>query len=214
MGALGSLDQVYGLIVMQTRRSFIKRGFFGGAVLALGGVGGLALRRGADVALPAEGLRVLGKREYAVLEAIARRVVTPQPGFPTPDEVRVAFTCDRVLALADETSQVEVRQLLELFDNALAGFLLGGRITPFTKLSSEAQDEVLREWMTSRLELRRTGYMALRTLVTSAYYGNPATWAAVGYPGPPKAFHDPTAPVWKGGSEPRPPSPGIWVEPT
>lgn len=200
---------------MQTRRSLIKRGIFGGALLALGGgTAGLLFRRGAEATAPAEGLLVLGRREYAVLEAVARRVITPQPGWPSPDELRVAFTCDRVLALADETSQVEVRQLLELFDNALAGFLLGRRVTPFTRLPPEEQDAVLAEWRTSRLELRRTGYVALRALVTSAYYGNPQSWAAVGYNGPPKAFHDPNAPVWKGGGEPRPPGNGVWVEPT
>ena len=199
---------------MHTRRSLIKRGFFGGALLAAAGAGGLVLRRGAAVTLPAEGLLVLGAREYAVLEAVARRVVVPQPGFPSPDEVRVAFACDRVLALADETAQVEARQLLELFDNALAGFLLGARLTPFTRLPPHQQDEVLAEWMNSRLAIRRTGYLALRTLVTAAYYGHPSTWAAVGYPGPPTSFHDPKAPAWRGGGQPRPPGPGVWVEPT
>jgi len=46
----------------------------------------------------------------------------------------------------------------------------------------------------------------------AAYYGNPITWPAVGYPGPPKAFHDPNAPLWKGDG-PRPPGNGVWVEP-
>jgi hypothetical protein len=199
---------------MQTRRSFIKRGIFGGALLALGGAGGLALRRGVPATLPAEGLKVLGAREYAVVEALARRMIVPQPGFPSPDELRVAFECDRVLEKADETTQVEVRQLLQLFENALVGFVFGRRVTPFTKLLAEEQDQVLNEWMTSRLALRRTGFVALRTLVVSAYYGNPKAWPAVSYPGPPRAFNDPNAPVWKGGGEVRPPSPGIWVEPT
>src|SRR5688572_19331700 len=128
---------------MQTRRSLIKRGLFGSALLALGGAGGLAIRRGEAVALPAEGLKVLGAREYAVLVAIARRMIPERQAFPTPDALRVAFEADRVLDKADETSQVEVRQLLELFDNALAGFLLGRRITPFTKLSPDDQDAVL-----------------------------------------------------------------------
>ncbi len=209
-----SLDQVYGLTRMITRRSLIKRGIFGGALLALGGAGGLALRRGASVTLPQGGLKVLGAREYAVLEAIARRLVTPAPGAPTPDELEVAAGCDRVLDRTDETSQVEVRQLLELFDNALAGFLLSGRVTPFTKLEPAEQDQVLNEWATSRLALRRTGFLALRALVTAVYYGDPKTWASVGYPGPPKAFHDPNAPVWRGGGEPRPAGNGVWVEPT
>ena len=199
---------------METRRSFIKKGLFGGALLTLGSGTALLLRRGAAVAPPAEGLKVLGLREYAVLDAVARRVIVPMPGFPTVDDVRVAFKCDRILALTDETSQVELRQLLELFDNALAGFLLGGRLTPFTKLEAAEQDEVLREWMNSRLEIRRTGYMALRTLVSSAYFINPLAWPAVGYGGPPKAFHDSNAPVWKGGGEPRPAGNGVWVEPT
>jgi len=199
---------------METRRTFIKRGLFGTALLTLGGGAGLLLRRGAAVTLPAEGLKVLGAREYAVLDAITRRIIVPLKGWPSVDEVRVAFNCDRILALTDETSQVEVRQLLELFDNALAGFLLGLRVTPFTKLDAAAQDDVLKEWMTSRLELRRTGYTALRTLVTSAYFQSPLVWPAVGYGGPPRAFHDPNAPVWKGGGEPRPPGPGVWVEPT
>jgi len=199
---------------MQTRRSIIKRGVFGAAVLALGGAGGLALRRGARVTLPAAGLKVLGLREYAVLAAVARRIVVPKPGAPTPDDLNVAAECDRVLDRTDETTQVEMRQLLQLFENALAGFLLGGRVTPFTKLDPAEQDAVLDEWMTSRLVLRRTGYAALRSLVTAVYYGNPQTWPLVGYGGPPKAFHDPNAPVWKGGGEPRPPGPGVWVEPT
>src|SRR4051812_33906472 len=188
------------LIVTETRRSFIKRGFFGGALLALGGSSGwLALRRGATVTLPPEGLKVLGQREYAVLEAIARRLVPPRPGFPDVDALRVAFHCDRTLALSDETSQVEMRQLLELFDNALAGMLLGARATPFTRLEPSEQDAVLNEWMTSRLVLRRTGFTAVRTLVMAVYFGNPGSWGAIGYRGPPAAFHDPNAPEWRGG---------------
>jgi hypothetical protein len=199
---------------METRRSLLKRGLFGTALLAVGGGTGLALRKSRLIDAPPEGLMVLGEREYSVLDAISRRLITPQPGFPGVDELRVAFTCDRVLALTDETSQVEFRQLLELFESALAGFLFGARLTPFTQLGPDEQDRVLREWMTSALAVRRTGYLAIRSLVLSAYYGNPKTWAAVGYSGPPKAFNDPNAPVWKGGGAPRPPSPGIWVEPT
>lgn len=199
---------------MQTRRSVIKRGLLGGAVLALGGGAALVLRSGSSVTLPPEGLLVLGAREYAVVDALARRFIVPAPGFPSVDDVRVAFTCDRILALADETAQVELRQLLNLFENALPGLLLDGRITPFTKLDGEAQDAVIKGWMTSRLELRRTGYQALRAMIVSAYFQSKAVWPAVGYPGPPSAFHDPNAPVWKGGGEPRPPGPGVWVEPT
>jgi hypothetical protein len=39
--------------------------------------------------------------------------------------------------------------------------------------------------MTSRISVRRTGFRALKRLVTAAYYSSPETFAAVGYPGPP-----------------------------
>lgn len=198
---------------METRRTLLKRGLLGTALLALGSGVTLAFRHSKLVDLPPEGLLVLGKKEYAVVDAIARRVLSPASGAPTVDDLRIAFTCDRILALTDETSQVEMRQLLELFENALTGFLFGGRVTPFTRLDPERQDAVLDEWRRSNVELRRTGYLAVRSLVVSAYYGDPRTWPSVGYPGPPAAFVDPNAPVWKGGGEPRPPGPGVWVEP-
>jgi hypothetical protein len=197
---------------MQTRRSVLKKGLLGGALLAFGGGLGLAFRSSKHVPLPPEGLAVLGMREYWVLDAIARRMIVPMPGFVSVDDARVAFQCDRILSRTDVTSQMELRQLLNLFESALANFVLGARVKPFSQLEPEAQDEVLHEWMTSKLAIRRTGFTALRSLVMAAYYGNPITWPAVGYPGPPAAFHDVNAPVWKG-EGPRPPGNGVWVEP-
>jgi hypothetical protein len=52
-------------------------------------------------------------------------------------------------------------------------------------MSAETQDAVLAEWADSSLKLRRTIYKALRGIIVAAYYGNPATYASVGYPGPP-----------------------------
>jgi hypothetical protein len=197
---------------METRRSFLKKGLLGGALLALGGALSLVFRGSRHVELPPEGLLVLAPREYGVLDAIARRIVVPMPGYPSVDEVRVAFRCDRILSRTDATAQMELRQLLQLFENALPNFLLGGRLKPFSQLEPDEQDAVLQEWRTSSLALRRTGWVAVRGLVMAAYFVNPQTWPAVGYPGPPIAFHDANAPVWKG-EGPRPPSPGIWVEP-
>lgn len=183
------------------RRRFLQGGLLGGALLALGGTG-LALRSSRLVPLPPEGLRVLSPAQYAVMDAFVRRMVPPHAGFPSHEEVRTALNADRLLAGVQPEAQQELRQLLDLFESALAGLLLAGRTTPFTRLSPEAQDAVLADWRDSRLALRRTGFQALRALAAGAYYGSPLTWAAVGYPGPPRGLHDPTAPVWKGGGAP------------
>ncbi|MGZ3429573.1 MAG: hypothetical protein ACXVCV_23140, partial [Polyangia bacterium] len=77
-------------------------------------------------------------------------------------------------------------KLLLLLENALAGFVLDGRARPFTRLSPDAQDEVLADWRDSRLALRRSGFAALRKLTQAAWYAAPEAWADVGYPGPPQ----------------------------
>src|SRR5262249_47486694 len=79
-----------------SRRSLLKRGLLGGSLLALGGMGFLALRGGRAVPLPPEGLRVFSPREYAVLDAVARRLVRPRKGWPTVDELGVALAADRI----------------------------------------------------------------------------------------------------------------------
>ncbi|QSQ24200.1 hypothetical protein JY651_04305 [Pyxidicoccus parkwayensis] len=187
--------------VSLTRRRLLKRGLFGGALLALGGSAVLASRDGLSLPVP-EGLQVLGPREYATLQALARRAFPARAGWPDADTARVAVVADGLLARGDPSVAKEVKDLLGLFDNALAGFLFSGRVTPFSRLSPEEQDAAFEDWRTSRLVLRRSAHHALRTLVHSAYYMHPAVSAAAGYV-PPEGFHDANAVVWKG-EGPRP----------
>lgn len=194
-----------------SRRSLLKRGVLGGALLAAGGAGFLALRSGVSVPLPPDGLLVFSPAQYAVLDALARRMVRSRPGWPTVDQVGVARAADRIAARTEPSAQKELRQLLGLFENGLAGFLFGGRTRPFTALDGDQQDRVLAEWRDSRLAIRRTGHAALRTLVLAGYYQSPSIWPAVGYSGPPDIFADAAShPEWRGGDEPRPDGNGVW----
>ncbi len=194
-----------------TRRSFLKRGLVGGALLALGGGIGLALRASKQVPLPAEPLKVLSAREYAVIAALAPIFVPPRPGFPSCEELKVAAVADRILSLADVTAAKELKQALMLFENALPNFLFGARLLPFTRLAPEEQAVVLGEWFDSRITVRRTAALALRSLVMAAYFSQQQSWAAVHYPGPWPDIFQPDAPVWKGGGAPRPFSNGQWL---
>lgn len=182
-----------------SRRGLLKRGVFGGALLALGGGGALFLREGLSLPLP-EGLQVFGPREYATFQAIARRAFPPREGWPDADTARVALLADQVLARGDPLVAKEVRAVLGIFDNALAGLVFSGRVTPFSRLSPEAQDAVLEDWRTSRLVFRRGAFHALRSLAHAAYYSHPAAIAATGYVAP-QGFHVADAPVWRGPSD-------------
>ena len=153
----------------------------GGSLLAIGGVGLVAwpTRR---TFRPKRALLVLDEREFAILAAVAARTV----GAPGADPAEIAHGSDLALSCNAPDAQKEFKQLLMLFENALAGLLLDGHLGAFTGLSPEKQDAVLAGWRDSGVAVRRTGYTALRKLTQAAYYANPACWPQVGYAGPPQ----------------------------
>ena len=169
------------------RRTFLKRGLAGGAVLLLGG-GALALFPTKEQGAPTHALAVLEPRSFQVLVAIARRVVPP-----TADGVKVAEGVDALLRRAPLEAQRDFNRLLGLFENALPGLLFDGRVLPFTRLSPASQDAVLAHWRDSRLTLRRTGYHALRRICLAVAYADEATWPALGYVPPPVGAYAPMA---------------------
>jgi hypothetical protein len=157
----------------------------GGALLAVGGGTVIALRSTRGSAPSKEGLKVFSAHEYAILAAIARRVIAAREGDPTTDQVDVALRADRAIALAHPSVQKELKQLLHLFENGLTGVFSGASFAPFTASSHRAQDARLRAWSTSRVALFRTGYQAMKRLTAACYWSSPLTWKAAGYPGPP-----------------------------
>jgi hypothetical protein len=175
------------------RRSFLKWGLAGGALLALGGGTWLATRRTRPAPGVAGALTALTPEEATVLLALSERLVPPRPGFPAPLDLDLPRRLDAVVASLGEEAREEFKQLVHLLENALAGFLLDGQLRTFTDASPEQQDARIRSWQTSRYRVRRTGFKALKRVVYAAYYGAPATWSALGYPGPPPL--GPRAPV-------------------
>lgn len=180
-----------------SRRSFLKRGLFGGALLLFAGVG-LSAIPGAHVADPVAPLAVFDDRAFQVLVAVARRVVVAKD----VDYVALAHRIDESLTHAVPEARADVVKLLHLLDSALAGVLFDRRATPFTRLSADDQDAVLLEWRESSLALRRSGYQALRKLCLVAHWGEEASFAAVGYAPPaPGSFRPVAYPDSKWGDE-------------
>ncbi len=170
---------------LESRRSFLKKGLLGAALLAAGGGAWLGTRRThPDPALKGPFL-VFSEAEATVILAVADRLVPPRPGFPRPLEVGVPRKVDAIAAMAHPAVQHELRQLIGLFESPFTGLFLDGLPGTFSGASPEAQDQRLHDWATSRIAVRRTGFRAMKKLVYAAYYSSPETYAAVGYPGPP-----------------------------
>jgi len=167
-----------------SRRSLLKTGLMGAAVVALGSVG-LALQP-SRMKAPGKNLKVLNAQEYAVLAAIAERVCPAfGAGAPGATALDVAGMADALLERAEADGQEGVKLALRVFENGLTGAVFLERARPFTQLSATEQDRVLAQWRNSRLGFRRTVYRALSSLVGALYYGDERTWARIGYAGPP-----------------------------
>lgn len=169
---------------MERRRFLQVTG--GGALALLGGAGLLFTRETRGVPLPAEPLRFFTPREYAIFTAVAETVVQPPAGQPTVKEIGVALRADALLASKDADSRKDVRRLLALFDNALAGFMLNGSVAPFSQLDLVGREEFLRTWQDHRLPVLRAGFSVLKRLAATCYYSHPSTHRGIGYPGPPE----------------------------
>ena len=79
----------------------------------------------------------------------------------------------------------ELDQLFALLAFAPTRCIVAGLWSPWPDASRESIAAFLGRWRDSRFSLLRSAYEALHQIVLGAWYGNPRTWSAIGYPGPP-----------------------------
>ena len=176
------------------RRRFLKRGLFGGALLVLGGALPFVFRTTRRGNGPRGALRLLSADEYAVLAAVAGRIV-PGDGagarWPEAEALDCAGKIDALMATVHPDVGHDFRRLLRLCESGFVGALTAGSPRPFTRASAAEQDARLEAWRRSRLALLRSGYQALKRLADAVYYSSPEIYPLVGYPGPPSVPQPP-----------------------
>jgi hypothetical protein len=175
------------LAAVISRRTFLRAGLIGGALLGSAAIVGRQLSGYTVDPSVATRLRVLSPKELFVMQAVARRLVAPDEagasaGLPSADEAEVALFVDGYLARVPAAIADDVRALLQLVEHGSGLFRL--RAARFTRMSAAEQDATLRDWEHSRLAVRRQGFQALRTLAFFGYYRDPRTWGLCGYTGP------------------------------
>lgn len=171
---------------MASRRAFLKAGIGAGLALTLGG----GLYRATRDALPPQPF-ALGSDARAALGAIVPALLAGALPAGAAGTQAVATVIDDVhhavrgLPLA---TQVEVQDLFRLLAQAPARRLLTGIDGPWLEASLDDVHAFLQDWRISQFGLLRTGYAALHDLVLGAWYAAPASWDAIGYPGPQLAW--------------------------
>ena len=159
------------------RRTLLKRGLLGAALLAAAGSGVLALRPGDNSVQPRRPLLSFSPAVFPVLVAVAARV-TAETG---ADPIEIAHRVDAALQRATPEARADLENVFVLLENAFTGLLTRRSITPFTKLAGEAQDAALHAWRDGRITLFAGAYQALRKLCLAAHYATPAAWPDTGY---------------------------------
>lgn len=178
------------------RRRFLRRGLWGGALLAGAAVAPFAFRS-TRLRQPGGPLRLLSPQEYSVLAAAVDRIVPGDgagPEWPRAAKLDCAGKIDALMARVHPDVGHDFRRLLRLLESSAFGALQAAAPRPFTQSPPAEQDARLEGWRTSRLELLRSGYQAVKRLAHATYYASPETYARVGYPGPPDVPQPPGAP--------------------
>lgn len=163
-----------------TRRGFLLRSAGLGAALALGGLAAGSGCSGYEELLAGETPRVLEPREYAVLRAVAARMVPGGPGHPGAEALGVAARVDRELDFHGPVLRADVRDALRLVE----WWPLPTRFARFTRLPAPLQDAELAALAGSSLAFRRSAFNGLKFLIMFFHYTQDAAWAGTGYDGP------------------------------
>jgi hypothetical protein len=122
-------------------------------------------------------LRALTPKEYAVARAAAEAMLVGVP--VSPDAV--AASIDAELAVAGEPMLTDMKTVLSLMEH---GPLLSFRRKRFSLLSAEERRHVLQDWATSRFNLRRAAFQALKGFVIFYAYIDESTRTLTGFDGP------------------------------
>lgn len=169
---------------MPNRRTFLRVGIASGLILA----GARWLDRPQAMAAP--NYRFLDERGASAVAALVPVVL--EGSLPKEaaargravDEVVEAF--DRAVSGLSVSVQKEVDELFTLLRFAPARLMFTGLWSPLEESTAKDIAAFLTRWRHSRFDIQRAGYQAMTQLIQAAWYGNSASWAAIGYPGAPK----------------------------
>lgn len=161
-----------------SRRQFLHAGLACSALLACSGW------------LNAAGARRLSVAEREMLAAVAG--VLLDGALPKAGEARqqlIERTVDGIaqaVAGLSLATQKEIGELFGLLVLAPARLFIAGVSRPWREASPAEVAGFLGAWRSSRLGLLQSAYAALHDLSFGAWYAQPESWAAIGYPGPPE----------------------------
>jgi hypothetical protein len=102
-----------------------------------------------------------------------------------PARAEALAAAEQAIAGLPPATRKELDQLFSLLALAPTRCLVAGVWSPWPQATQESITSFLARWRDSRFALLRSAYEALHQIVLGAWYGNPRSWPAIGYAGPP-----------------------------
>lgn len=174
------------LKITTTRRGFMQLGTASAAALTLGG--SLAALTGCSKAPAASGYKVLRDGDIPFFTAIAPVMLNKSYPGTLADQApeRLLHSLDELMSTLQDYAQSQLLMLLDVMQVAPLRAVMGAPWASWEQTSHDDIDAFLQSWKDSSLQLKRMGYGSLCKLVSISWYSQPETFAASGYPGPPK----------------------------
>jgi hypothetical protein len=162
-----------------SRRALLTSGALAALALAAGGAAYRFTHR------PAPRFTLDGEARAALEAIVPAMLAGALPADPAAIAAVVGRVHQAILGLPLAT-QKEIQDLFGLLALAPARRFLAGVTHGWAGADPGQVSAFLQRWRLHRLALLQVGYHALHDLVLGAWYADPSSWAAIGYPGPPK----------------------------
>ena len=164
------------------RRTFLTLGAASAAALAAAGWWvSLARRTPQARALDEEATGIIAAIVPAMLDG-----ALPAAGSERASAIaQTVAGVDRAVLGLPPAARAELGQLFALLSLAPARRAFAGVASPWAEADVAEVGAFLDRWRDSGWALKRSAYDALHQLVIAAWYANPRSWPALGYPGPP-----------------------------
>lgn len=166
------------------RRSFLKLGAVGSALLATGS--GLALLSGCSSNDgPAKGYRYFRQQDVDLLTPLVGAVLGPALAAAGATAADGMKAYDDLLEGAMPGTRATLFQLLDLMQLGAARWFITGTWTHFAEQDDAQLQQTLDEWQFKENSLSRMAFKGLTQPMHMAWYVKPAGARTTGYPGPP-----------------------------
>ncbi len=179
------------MIIPSKRRTFLQAGLVG--ALGLGIVNQLQSTASAQPEMQAErgtfDLKKLKNADAVLIAALAPVILAGT--LPQAEEARkvaiaeVVDAFDRTIAGLSPLVEGEIRELFSLLHFSLTRKYLAGVSKPWGEASEAEIAAFLTSWRNHRFALLQGAYQALAKTMIACWYGNPLSWGAIEYGGPP-----------------------------